>query len=120
MSVECNSDRKSVEWYVYDLFAQAQGIIDADTDPLREGLIKAIELLEKRLQPERDLPADLCKRYRRLWEDANTAKEIAAGSTRLRTTLKTCRNKKRWALASEILHLKNAIAELVPELREDA
>jgi hypothetical protein len=81
---------------------------------LKEGLIAAIGFLANKLQPDNDLPAELAQRYKKWIAEANSAKVELPGYNLLRTTIKTARNKKRWWLASELLHLSYAFRQLLP------
>lgn len=107
--------------YVYKLFEEAQSYIDDSIDPLGDGLIDGIGYLQKKVQPDSDLPAHFAERFRQLIADATSANAEQPGRNLLQTTIHKSRIKKRWRLASEVLHLKYALREfLAPEERTRA
>lgn len=100
--------------YVYRLFKDGQAYIDDSIDPLCQGLIDAMGCLERKLHPDTDLPPELVPRYQKWMADAHSAKAEQPSRNLLQTTIYKSRNKKRWRLASELLHLRYALRQFMP------
>ena len=58
---------------------EAERAIDENPDPLRKGLLIALQILRTHLRPDSDIPSDLTERYRCLIVYASSAKANCPG-----------------------------------------
>jgi hypothetical protein len=72
-------ERRVVEQYVWRQFKEAERAIDESPDPLRKGLVIALQILRTHLSQDSDLPSDLAERYQCLIVDASSAKANCPG-----------------------------------------
>ena len=103
--------------YVEREFKDALDCIANSSDPLRAGLVNAVQCLDKRIQADRDLPPELAVRFKKLIAMATEKEKRHENDSVYAATIAKCRTKTRWQFASEIVRLETEFSLAVAAKR---